>query len=161
VSLSPLAHRFLHEGADLCLFAVCQLLQRESGRPHVAFVEVRRVVEAKSRVPCLELISALEEADDLAVLVCIRGHPVPWFRREGWSTGFDDSMEPLGHGTIRFRHLGDLREHGAFPVRLVRPQLLDTLLHRVSFLVRESLKLLVVRGGVCQSLVTSFHFYCD
>jgi hypothetical protein len=27
-------------------------------------------------------------------------------------------MEPLGHNTIRFRHLGDLREHGAFLVRL-------------------------------------------
>ena len=27
-------------------------------------------------------------------------------------------MEPLGHRAIRFRHLGDLREHVAFPVRL-------------------------------------------
>ena len=29
-------------------------------------------------------------------------------------------MEPLGHGAIRFRHLGDLREHVVFPVRLAR-----------------------------------------
>jgi len=29
-------------------------------------------------------------------------------------------VEPLAHGAIRFRHLGDLREHGAFPVRLAR-----------------------------------------
>ncbi len=27
------------------------------------------------------------------------------------SLGFDDGMEPLGHGAIRFRHLGNLREH--------------------------------------------------
>ena len=30
--------------------------------------------------------------------------------------GFDDGMEPLRHGAIRFRHLGDLREDLAFPV---------------------------------------------
>jgi hypothetical protein len=29
-------------------------------------------------------------------------------------------VEPLGHGAIRFRHLGDLREHGAFLVPLGR-----------------------------------------
>src|SRR6202162_3010617 len=29
-------------------------------------------------------------------------------------------MEPLAQGAIRSRHRGDLREHGAFPVRLVR-----------------------------------------
>jgi hypothetical protein len=27
-------------------------------------------------------------------------------------------MEPLGHNPIRFRHLGDLREHSAFPSAL-------------------------------------------
>src|SRR5207253_7058772 len=32
-----------------------------------------------------------------------------------------------------------LREHGAFPVRLVRFQFLDALPHRASFLVRKSL----------------------
>src|SRR5438876_1097064 len=66
-------------------------------------------------------------------------------------------MEPLGHGAIRFLHRGDLREHVAFPVRLVllparaaarvRLQLLGALLHRGSFLVRESVGLLVDRGG--------------
>src|SRR5688572_9005152 len=40
------AHRFLHKRADLCLFGSGQLLQREGGRPHGAFIEVRRVVEA-------------------------------------------------------------------------------------------------------------------
>jgi enamine deaminase RidA (YjgF/YER057c/UK114 family) len=39
-----------------------------------ALVEVRRVAEAERRVPRLELLRALEEADDLAVLG-IRGHP--------------------------------------------------------------------------------------
>src|SRR5438093_3150263 len=48
-------------------------------------------------------------------------------------------MESLAQGAIRFRHLGNLREHGAFPVRFVRLQLLDALLHRGAFLVRESL----------------------
>ena len=73
------AHRFLHERADPCLFGGSQLLQRKSGRPHGAFVEVRRVAEAERRVPRFELLRALEEADDLAVLG-IRGHPVPGLR---------------------------------------------------------------------------------
>jgi hypothetical protein len=49
-------------------------------------------------------------------------------------------MEPLGHAAIRFRHLGDLRECVAFPVRLTReraPSLFEGLLHRGSFFVRE------------------------
>src|SRR6266545_2866635 len=45
-----------------------QLRQREGGRPHGAFVEVRRVLEAERRVPRVELLRAFEEADDLAVL---------------------------------------------------------------------------------------------
>src|SRR5439155_13053102 len=88
------AHRFLHERADLRLFGGSQLLQREGGRPHGAFVEVRLVHEAECRVPRLESLRALEEADDLAVFG-IRGHPVPESRREGWRVGFEDGMEPL------------------------------------------------------------------
>src|SRR5206468_9155337 len=109
-------------------------------RPHSAFVEVRLVAEAERRVPRLELLRGLEEADDLAVLG-IRGHAVPEFRREGWHAGFDDSMEPLAHGAIRFPHLGDLCQHDAFPVRFVggRLRLSDALLYRGSFLVRECL----------------------
>src|SRR5262249_46611072 len=38
-----LTHRFLHQRADSCLFGGGQLLQREGGRPHGAFVEVRLV----------------------------------------------------------------------------------------------------------------------
>lgn len=135
---APSAHRFLHELADPCLFSGSQLLQREGDWPQGAFVEVRAVVEAERRVPRLELVRGLEEADDLAVLG-IRGHPVPELRREGWRAGFDDRMEPLAEGAIRCRHLADLREHGAFPVRLVRFQFLDALPHRASFLVRKSL----------------------
>src|SRR5471030_1346545 len=67
------AHRFLHERADPCLFGGGQLLQGEGGRPHVAFVEVRLVAEAERSVPRLELLRALEEADDLAVLLRLRG----------------------------------------------------------------------------------------
>src|SRR6266851_282114 len=79
----PSAHRFLHERADPCLFGGSQLLQREGGRPQGAFVEVRLVAEAERRVSRVELLRALEEADDLAVLG-IRGHPVPESRRDGW-----------------------------------------------------------------------------
>src|SRR5438552_4447628 len=154
------ADRFLHERADPCLFGSGQLLQREGGRPHGAFVEVRLVTEAERRVPRFELLRALEEADDLAVLG-IRGHPVPGFRREGWRAGFYDRMKSLGHGAIRFRHLGDLREHVAFPIRLVRAlavarfslQLLGALFHRSSFLVRESAGRLVGCGGALGGLL--------
>ena len=114
---APSAHRFLHELADPCLFSGSQLLQREGDRPQGAFVEVRAVVEAERRVPRLELVRGLEEADDLAVLG-IRGHPVPELRREGWRAGFDDRMEALAKGAIRFRNGGDRREHGALPSAL-------------------------------------------
>src|SRR5205085_9685197 len=88
--------RLLHERADPRLFGGGQLLQREGGRPHGAFVEVRRVAEAERRVPVFELVRALEEADDLAIPgIC--GHPVPGLRREGRRAGFDDLMESLGH----------------------------------------------------------------
>src|SRR5215204_5522534 len=76
------AHRLLYERGDSRLVGRGQLCQREGGRPHRAFVEVRLVAEAERRVSRLELLRALEEADDLAVLG-IRGHPVPRFRRKG------------------------------------------------------------------------------
>jgi hypothetical protein len=40
------AHGFLHQRADLYLFGGGQLLQCEGGRPHGAFIEIRRVAEA-------------------------------------------------------------------------------------------------------------------
>src|SRR5215211_4495484 len=138
------ARRPLHERADPCLCGGGQLLQRKRGRPHGALVEVRLVAEAERSAPRVELLGALEEADDLAVLVGVRGHPVPGLRRELWCARLDDLVEPLGHGAIRLRHLGDLREHGAFPIRLLRFRLLlfGALPHRGPFLGRESLGLL-------------------
>src|SRR5207245_11543143 len=126
-----LARRFLHESGDPCLFGGSQPLQREGGRPHVAFVEVRLVAEAERRVPRLELLRCLEEADDLTLLALpgIRGHPIPESRREGWHAFHDDSMQPLGQGAIRCPHFGGLREHGAFPARLVRSPFLAAFLH--------------------------------
>src|SRR5207237_6492657 len=64
---------------------------------------------------------------------------------------------------IRLRQRSDFREHGAFPVPLVRTpaaarvrlQLLDALPHRDSFLVRESLRLLSSRGGVLGGLMSA------
>src|SRR5438552_17062516 len=104
---------------------------------------MRLVAEAERRVPGLELLAALEEADDMAVLG-IRGHPVPGSRREGWRAGFDEGMEALGQGAVRFRHLGDLREHVRFLVRLPgaraaaggRLELLGALPHRGPLLAR-------------------------
>src|SRR5207302_2947685 len=149
------------------LFGGGQLREREGGRPHGAFVEVRRLLEAERRVPRLELLRALEEADDLVVLG-IGGHPVPSSRREGRRTGFDDGVEPLGHGAIWLRHGGNLREYFAFPVRLVcaptaacgRFLLLEVLLHRGSFLVRESFGrlagIVLLRGLLGGALGASF-----
>src|SRR5881409_2893183 len=96
------AHRFLHERADPCLVGGGQLLQGEGDRPHGACVEVRLVAEAEGRVPRLELVRALEEADNLLVLG-VRGHPVPGPRREGWRVGLDDGVDPQGYGAIRLR----------------------------------------------------------
>src|SRR5229473_2050311 len=143
------AHRFLHERGDPCLFGGSQPLQCEGGWPHVAFVEVRFVAEAERGVPSLELRRCLEVAYDLVVLG-IRGHPVPESRREVWRAFFDDSMEPFGHGAIRFPHLGDLREHGALSLPLVSLQLLDAVPYRASFLLRESL---AGRGGALGGLL--------
>ena len=76
------AHRFLYERADPCLFGGRQLLQREGDRPQGAFVEVRHVAEAERRVPRIELLRALEEADDLVVLEVIEtsssAHQASW-----------------------------------------------------------------------------------
>src|SRR5258706_5520573 len=82
------AHRFLHERADPCLFGGAQLLQREGGRPHMAFVKGRLVAEAERCVPRLELLRVLEEADYFAV-PGTRWHPVPESRRELSVAGFD------------------------------------------------------------------------
>src|SRR5688572_13807003 len=55
-------------------------------------------------------------------------------------------MDPLGHGAVLFRHLGDLREHVLFPRSLVlrearlRLQLSGALPHRGFLLGRESLR---------------------
>src|SRR5512133_3684476 len=143
--LSYSAHRLLYERADPCLVGGGQLLQREGGGPHGALVEVRLVAEAERRVPRLELLRALEEADDL-VVPGVRGHPVPGLRREGRRGGLDDGVEPLGHGAIPLRHLGDLREHVGFPVGLAaraaargRPELPGAVPHRGPLLVRASL----------------------
>src|SRR5260370_37789502 len=99
-------------------------------------------------MPRLELLRGLEVAEDLAVFV-IRGHSVPQPRREVWRAGFDASMEPLAEGAIGFGHLGDLREHVAFPVRLLRGRLhlLDTVLHRGFFFFAESLLALFGRSS--------------
>ena len=81
--------------------------------------------------------SLLKKADDVAVLsVC--GHPVPGSCGEDRRVCLDDGMEPLGHGAIRFRHLGNLRHQVSFSIRFLRAQLSGAILHCQPFLVRES-----------------------
>ena len=97
----------------------------------VADREIAKVTPSSNaaRRPALPRTPTLEEADDLAVLVDIRGHPIPGLRRQVRRGGLDDGMEPLGQGAIRSRHRGDLFEHGLFPggpvllPALLRPQL--------------------------------------
>src|SRR5438034_10244972 len=60
--------------------------------PHRAVVELRAVVEAEHRVPLLELRGVAEEADDLAVLVRVRGHSVPGLWREVRGALFDERV---------------------------------------------------------------------
>src|SRR5713226_139775 len=74
--------RGLHQLGDLLLHHGAPLLQRVRHRPHVAVVEVRRVLEAQGRVAVAELARVLEEDDDLAVRVRVSGHPVPGLRRQ-------------------------------------------------------------------------------
>src|ERR1051325_8223407 len=94
VTAASSAHRLLHQRGQPGLVRGGQLLQREGDRPHGAVVEVRLVAEAERRVPRLELVGALEVADDIAV-PGVRGHPVPRSRREGRRAGLDDGMDPL------------------------------------------------------------------
>src|SRR5579883_2172274 len=151
LQVSYSAHRFLHKRADPCLLGGGQLRQRERGWPHSPFVEACRVVEAEGCVPRVELLRGLEEADDL-VVPGIRGHPIPGFRREDRRADFDDFMYPRGHSAIWFRHLGNLREHIAFPLcsvlvgALLGLQLSGALLHRGALLVCKSLSLLIGSG---------------
>src|SRR4029077_3865572 len=151
-------HRFLYECADPCLVGGGQVLQGEGGRPHVPFVAVLRVLETERRIPRLELLPALEEADDLVVLG-VRGHPVPGLWRERWRARGDDRMEALGGRAIRLGHLGDLREDSLHVVRapLGQPSLLDGLLQRGAFPGRESRRCLAGRAldGLLRALLCS------
>src|SRR5688572_20433044 len=68
-------------------------------------------------------------------------------------------MNPLGHGAVWFRHLGDLREYVAFR-RLafaLRLLLFEAFLQRGSFLGCESLGLLAGRGGALGGALTFIH----
>src|SRR5690606_20465455 len=85
--------------------------------PHGAIVDVRGVVEAEGGVPGAELLRALEEADDLAVLG-VGGHAVPGPRGELRRAGLEQGMDPLRDDAVRFRHLGDLRQYLSLRVGL-------------------------------------------
>src|SRR5262245_43534810 len=92
-SISDSALRLLDEGGNPGLFGGCQFLQGEGGRPHRAFIQSGLVAETQRRIPRLELLRALEEAQH-AALSCVGRHPVPGSRLEVWRAGFDDRVEP-------------------------------------------------------------------
>src|SRR5258708_6085687 len=75
-ALAPLARCSLDKVADLFLDGGAEPPQGKGGWPDVTVVEVCGVLETERRVSRLELLPALEEADNLAVLG-VRGHPVP------------------------------------------------------------------------------------
>ena len=71
--------RGLHHLGDFLLHRGAPLLQRVRHRPHIAVVEVCRVLEAQGRVAVAELARVLEEDDDLAVRVRVTGIPYQVF----------------------------------------------------------------------------------
>src|SRR5205814_1899579 len=98
-----------------------------------------------------------------AVTIAIVPMPLLFITRSSFvKRGRFDFSSPLSSRARRslLRHLGNLREHVAFSVRLLRAraaarfrlQLLDTLLHRGSFLVRESLDRPAGHGGALGGL---------
>src|SRR6478735_1537019 len=135
------AHRLRDELRDFGLVGFGQLGQCVRDRPHRAVVELRAVVEAEHRVALLELPRVAEEADHLAILVRVGGHPVPGLRGEIRRALLDDRVDPLAEGAIGRRHRRQRGEHGLLSLRLVL-QLLGTRSHRGLFLGAESFLLL-------------------
>ena len=120
------------------------------------------VVEAECRVPRLELLRGLEEADDLAVLG-IRGHPVPELRREvgalalmmAWSR----SAMARSDSGISAIFASTSLSSSALAARAAargRLQLLGALLHRVSFLVVNPSDVLSVAVVLLADFCVSF-----
>src|SRR5438046_3987205 len=136
------ARRLLHEGGQLLLVGGGQLRQRVRGRPHGALVQVGRILEAERGVPRFELLGALEETDDLAVLGIAR-HPLPGPRPEVRCGLLDDRVDPGGHGPVRSLHRLDGGDDVGFsrcPVlahALLGLPLPDEALHRGSFIGAE------------------------
>ena len=64
--------------------------------------------------------SALWKKQTTLPSLAYAGIPYQSLRREGRRAGFDDRMEPLGDGAIRFRHRGDRREHRSLAIGLLR-----------------------------------------
>ena len=78
-SLHSSARRFLDKVADSFLDGGGEPLQGKGSWPNVTLVEVRSLLETEGRVSRFELLPALEEADNLAVLG-VRRHAVPGSR---------------------------------------------------------------------------------
>ena len=114
-SLSPQLTAFLTSG-DLSFFGGGQLFQRRRSATWRSSSRFASCMKPNVAYLVLNFRAALEEADDLTVLG-IRGHAVPEPRRQGQCSGFDDRRS-CSQGDL-FRHGGDVREHGAFPDRLV------------------------------------------
>src|SRR5690606_25643170 len=143
----PSRRRLLHERGDALLDFGRELRQRVRRGPHRAVVEVGLVLEPQRGIARLELLRALEEAHDLAVLG-VGGHAVPRTRRQFRRGGLHDGVQLLGQCAVGCIHLADLREDLALPVRLLATtpggslRLLGAFLHRGAFLGGEA----VARG---------------
>ena len=144
------AHRFLHERGDPCLFGGGQLLQREGGRPHGAFVEVRLVLKPNVAYLVLNFCALWKKQTTLPSLA-YAGIPYQSLgERAGalalmiaWSRS---PMARSGSG-IAAIFASTALSPSALSARGPRrppPSALGALLHRGSFLVRESLGRLAV-----------------
>src|SRR3989344_3645344 len=110
---------FFHKHSYLRLFTGSQLRQRKRSWPHTPFIKIRIFLEAKRSISVFKFTRCLKETNNLTVLIRIRRHPIPGFRRKGRRVGFDNRMEPLADGAIRLRHLYDCFENVSFALSFV------------------------------------------
>ena len=82
-------------------------------------------LKPKRRVSRAELLRAAKEAEDVAVLGVGR-HAVPGSWHEVRRGRLHDGVDALAHDAVRFRHLGNLREH-VFSPSARRPAALSSL----------------------------------
>src|SRR6476661_10011298 len=130
------ADRSLHQLDNLLLDRGAPSLKGVRHRPQIPVVEGGRVLEAKGRVPIVELARVLKEDDDLVGRVRVSRHSVPSLWRQVWGGRSHRHMYPLGQRTILWRHRRDAVEDRLQPIGFLgtllalSAQLLGALFHR-------------------------------